>query len=350
MESNEIQKLGTEITKISNQGLKLLATVLAPWNARRNADAEAQNTVQGALAQLLGDLIKGDQLSPDVYDMLATCGGKMSVVNLANILSKASPMLNEDADPSLVSDGWTANWRDKARLVPPEDEEVALMFAQLLASEVNSPGSKSKKAVNVLADLEPEDAKLFRALSDFRLFEMRTFPFTVPGAPPPPRSRFNTSPDPPVLVVLDPQNEMYSAKGADFEALVHLESLGLVKVAPQGYQKGPGKMTFIHSRGFLVLTAESPVPFGPAYLTTAGAQLTELCFPLETPDGFPEYLAEFWRSQGIGVSEDLNDAITLTAAAYSQDPATGEWINQQTGERLPSDHFDGNIHQARPLE
>lgn len=227
MEPNEIQKLGTEIAKISNPGMKLLAAVLAPWNARRSAEAEAQNKVQNALAQLLSDLIVDDQVSPDVFDMLATCGGKMSVVNLANILSKTSPMLNEDADPSLVSDGWSANWRDKARLVPPEDEEVALMFAQLLASEVNSPGSKSKKAVNVLADLEPDDAKLFRTLSDFRLFQIRTFPFTVQGAPPPPRSRFNTAPDPPVLVVLDPQNEMYSAKGVDFEALVHLESLGL---------------------------------------------------------------------------------------------------------------------------
>ena len=343
MEPNEIQKLGTEIAKISSQGIKLLTAVIAPWNARRSAEAEAQNAVQHALANLLSDLIKDDQLSPDVYDMLSTCGGKMSVVNLANILSKASPMLNEDADPSLVSDGWTANWRDKARLVPPEDDEVALMFAQLLASEVNSPGSKSKKAVNVLADLEPDDAKLFRTLSDFRLFQMRTVPFTVQGAPPPPRSRFNTAPDPPVLVVLDPQNPMYSAKGADFEALVHLESLGLVKVAPQGYQKGPGKMTFVHSRGFLILTAESPVPFGPAYLTTAGAQLTELCLPLESPEGFPEYLAEFWRSQGIGVSDDLNDAMTITMSTYSQDPATGEWINQQTGERHPADHLDDSV-------
>ena len=124
MEPNEIQKLGTEIAKISSPGMKLLAAVLAPWNAKRNTEAEAQNKVQNALAQLLSDLIMDDQLTPDVYDMLATCGGKMSVVNLANILSKASPMLNKDADPSLVSDGWKANWRDKARLVPPEDEEV----------------------------------------------------------------------------------------------------------------------------------------------------------------------------------------------------------------------------------
>ena len=345
MEINEIQKLITETAKVSNTGLKLLDRVFIPWNAKRSADANAQNTVQTALAQRLSDLIEGDRLSLDAYDILATCGGKMSVVNLANIMSKALPMLDEDADPSLVSDDWIANWRDKARLI--SDEEMTPLWAQLLASEANSPTSKSRKAVNVLADLEPGDAKLFRALSDFRLSQMRTLPFTVQGAPPPTRSRFNTAPNPPILVVLEPQNELYSAKGVDYESLAHLESLGLVKIAPQGYRTGPGTIPLAHAKGFLILTAESPVPLGQAYLTTAGSQLTELCVPLETPDRFPEYLANFWRSQGIVVSEDLNDAITSTFEAYSQDPETGEWINQGTGEKHPANHFDGRQHQIQ---
>lgn len=339
METSEIVKLATETAKASNTGLKLLDRVFAPWNAKRGADAKAQHAVQTALAQRLSDLIEGSQLTPDAYDLLITCGGKMSVVNLANILSKALPMLNEGADPSLISDDWIANWRDKARLF--SDDEMALLWAQLLANEANSPGSKSRKAVNVLADLEPEDAKLFRVLCDFRLSEMRTLPLTVRGAPPPPRSRFNIAPNPPFLAVLDPQNELYSTKGVDTESLIHLASLGLVNIVPQGYRKGPGKMTFVHSRGFLVLTAESPVLMGQAYLTTAGAQLAELCIPLESPDGFPEYLANFWRSQGITVSEDLNDAVTSTFESYSQDPETGEWVNQQTGERHTTNPLDG---------
>ena len=340
---------GAESARAGKAGLDLIGKVFGPALTRRQATADAQAEIQGALANRLAHQIESHPLDPNVLEMLATCGGKASVANLANILNKALLMLDEDADPSLVSDGWTANWRDKARLVPPDDEDVALMFAQLLASEVNSPGSKSKKAVNVLADLEPEDAKLFRALSDFRLSQMLTIPITFKGAPPPPRSRFNTASNPPLLVVLDPQNEIYATKGVDFEALAHLEGLGLVKVAPQGYQKGPGKMTFVHSRGFLILTAETPVPLGSAYLTTAGAQLTELCAPLESPDGFPEYIASFWRSLGIVVSEDLNDAITMTFESYTQDPDTGEWINQQTGERHPADHFDSrsNIVRAR---
>ena len=315
-------KAGAEGAKAGKAGFDLIGKVLGPALTRRQATAEAQAEIQAALANRLADYVESNTLDHDTLEMLIACGGKMSVANLSNILSKALPMLDDGADPSSISDDWIANWRDKARLV--SDEEMTLLWAHLLASQANSPGSKSRKAVNVLADLEPADAKLFRALCDFRLLEVRTPTFTFQGAPPPPRSRFNIAPNPPLLVVLDPQNELYSAKGVDFESLVHLESLGLVNIAPQGYQKGPGKMTLFHSKGFLILTAESPVPFGNAYLTTAGAQLTELCVPLESPDGFAEYLANFWRSQGIIVSGDLNDAMTITFDAYNQDPETGE--------------------------
>ena len=104
-------------------------------------------------------------------------------------------------------------------------------------------------------------------------------------------------------------------------------------------------MTLVHSKGFLILTAEIPIPLGQAYLTTAGAQLTDLCVPLESPDGFAEYLSNFWRSQGITVSEDINDAMTFTIEAYNQDPETGEWINQHTNVRYPANHFDDRIRR-----
>ena len=67
----------------------------------------AQAEIQGALANRLAYHIESNPLDPNVLEMLATCGGKASVVNLANILSKALTMLDEGADPSLVSDGWT---------------------------------------------------------------------------------------------------------------------------------------------------------------------------------------------------------------------------------------------------
>ena len=223
--------------------------MFGPAFTRRQATADAQVEVQGALAKRLADHIESTRLDPDTLEMLMTCGGKMSVANLANIMSKALPMLSEGAAPSLVSEDWIANWRDKARLF--SDEEMTLLWAQLLANETNSPGSKSRKAVNVLADLEPEDAKLFRALSDFRLLRIRTLPFTFPGAPPPARSRFNTAPNPPLLVVLDPQNELYSARGVDFRVPSPLGKLGAGESCAARIRNRPRENSLVpFERGF----------------------------------------------------------------------------------------------------
>lgn len=334
------EAMANAVAESAKAGFDLIGKVFGPTFTRRQATADAQAEIQMALANRLAQYIESSPLDPNIVEMLATCGGKASVAKLANILSKALPMLEETADLALISDDWIANWRDKARLV--SDEDMALLWAQLLASEVNSPGSKSKKAVNLLADLEPEDAKLFRELCNFRLSEFRTLMMMPPDGSPIPRSRFNTAPNPPILVVLDPQNELYSTKGVDFESLLHLESFGLVKVVP-GYQKGPGKIILTHSKGFLILTAESPIPFGQAYLTPSGSQLAELCVPLEPPNGFIEYLSDFWRSQGIDVSYDWQGVITLTSEGYVKDPETGEWIDSETGERHPADPHTGSL-------
>ena len=64
----------------------------------------------------------------------------------------------------------------------------------------------------------------------------------------------------------------------------------------------------------------------------AGSQLAELCVPLESPEGFPEYLTDFWRSQGIDVGNDLNDVLKVTVEAYTADPRTGERILQNRAE------------------
>ena len=121
---------GAEVAKAGKAGFDLIGRVFGPAFTRRQATADAQVEVQGALAKRLADHIESTRLDPDTLEMLMTCGGKMSVANLANIMSKALPMLSEGAAPSLVSEDWIANWRDKARLF--SDEEMTLLWAQLL--------------------------------------------------------------------------------------------------------------------------------------------------------------------------------------------------------------------------
>lgn len=338
--------MAADLVGIGQIGVRLIEKIsdatgvlYEPTRITRRADAEAKAAIMQAKADVEISDIQRRAAQRFVNEQI------LYQANMEAIIGKASSRITDDASPEDIGNDWLLDFFDKCRTV--SDDEMQEIWAQLLADEAKSPGSKSRKAVNILSDLEPSDARLFRSLCNFRLSEVRTFPFTFEGAPPPPRSRFNTAPNPPRLVILEPQSEFYSSKGADFETLFHLESLGLLKVEPQGYQVGPGKVTLAHSRGFLILTAGSPIPLGRAYLTTAGAQLTELCVPLETPDGFPEYLIDFWRSRGIDVSEDINDVITASVSAYTQDPETGEWIDQETNERYPADYFGETIQQVQ---
>ena len=343
--------MAADLVGIGQIGVRLIEKIsdatgvlYEPTRITRRADAEAKAAIMQAKADVEISDIQRRAAQRFINEQT------LYQANMESIIGKASSRITDDASPEDIGNDWLLDFFDKCRTV--SDDEMQEIWAQLLADEAKSPGSKSRKAVNIMSDLEPSDARLFRSLCNFRLLEVRNLPITIEGAPPPPRSRFNTAPNPPRLVILDPQNELYSSRGADFEALVHLESLGLVMFEPQGYQVGPGKFIFSHSRGVLILAADSPIPLGQAYLTTAGAQLTELCFPLETPDGFPEYLIDFWRSRGVDVSEDINDAITVTASviAYTQDPETGEWIDQETNERYSADYFVETIQQILERE
>ena len=311
--------------KLGNAAIELASKVFGPWFTRRQAIAAAQADVQEALVGQLTTYMESFPGDPDVLEAIISCGGKMNLINLAKIVQMAQSQLTESATPALIGNDWTANFRDKARFC--SDEQMSELWAQLLAEEANQPGSRSRKAVNILADLDKSDAELFSTLCRFRLITFNFSSVTFSGAPPPPRSKHNTAPAPPILAVLDATNRIYTEQGIDFAALAHLEALGLVRVLPQGYTIGPGKAAYIHNdgtAGHLVLSSDSPIKMGVAYFTTAGSQLSELCFPLDSPDGFAHYLTEMWQNQGVDVSSDLNQVIQTRIEVYQEDPKTGE--------------------------
>ena len=311
----------TEISKLGKASLDLVGKLFGPTFTRRQAAADSEAAVQGALARRLTDYIESNPMDSDVLEVLISCGGKLSFTNLARIVQRADLQLTEEAMPSLITDDWASNFRDKARTC--SDEEMAEIWAQLLAGEANNPGSRSRKAVNILADMDKPDAELFSALCRFRLITFNFSNLRFSGSPPPPRSRFNTAPAPPLLVVLDAQHPIYQAQGIDFQSLAHLEGLGLIKTLPQGHTIGPGKVAYVLNGATLVLSCDGPIQMGVAYLTTAGSQLSELCFPLESPEGFADYLTEVWRSHGVTVGDDLNDVIETKIEIYHVDPETG---------------------------
>ena len=124
--------------------------------------------------------------------------------NMENITDKALPQLNENAKPDSVDNDWIVNFFDKCRIV--SDDEMQGLWSRVLAGEANAPGTYSKRTVNSLSDLDKTEAALFTKLCGFGWHIGEIVP-----------------------LVFDFQAEIYNRYGINFNALSHLESIGLVQ-------------------------------------------------------------------------------------------------------------------------
>lgn len=85
--------------------------------------------------------------------------------NLESIMRKAADALPETVSDQSVDRDWTAHFVDEAKNTSREDMQA--LWARLLAGEVASPGTFSKRLVTTVKMLEPSDAISFSFLCKF---------------------------------------------------------------------------------------------------------------------------------------------------------------------------------------
>lgn len=85
-------------------------------------------------------------------------------LNLESIMDKAvnSPDLSPQANPDGLNPEWADEFAERAG--SKYDEDAQTVWAKLLTGELNNPGSYSRKAMRLLDDMEPEDARAFEKL------------------------------------------------------------------------------------------------------------------------------------------------------------------------------------------
>lgn len=87
-------------------------------------------------------------------------------LNLEHVMDKAMslPTLKTDANP----DGLRPEWADEfvEHAGSKYDENAQDLWARLLAGELNKPGTFSRKAMRILDDMEPDDARAFESLCE----------------------------------------------------------------------------------------------------------------------------------------------------------------------------------------
>jgi len=101
--------------------------------------------------------------------------------NMESVVLNALPSIKEDAKPDNLDDDWLTNFFDKCRKV--SNEEMQKLWSQLLAGEVNNPGSFSVRTLNNLATLTKNDALLFRRICSYVWLDAGVLPRAVAKIP-----------------------------------------------------------------------------------------------------------------------------------------------------------------------
>ncbi len=85
--------------------------------------------------------------------------------NIEDILALTLPQITDDGNPDEVDDDWISNLFAKYRSV--SNEEMQSVWSRILASEVNAPGSFSRRTVNAVENLSRQEAELFTKLCGY---------------------------------------------------------------------------------------------------------------------------------------------------------------------------------------
>jgi len=203
--------------------------------------------------------------------------------NMESIIAQALPELEQNAEPEQVEDDWITNFFDKCRIV--SDQGMQSLWAKVLAGEANSPGSYSKRTINFLGSLDKKDANLFTTLCAFGWF--------IGGVTP---------------LVFDEQAAIYNKAGINFDALTHLDAIGLVSFNPiAGFVQCKLEQSikvFYHDVPIFLEFSKSKdneLDVGKALLTNIGQELAKICGSKPVQD-FEDYVIERWLTKDIVAS------------------------------------------------
>ena len=84
-----------------------------------------------------------------------------------NVFLQSLKFINDSANPEKVDDDWLAYFFDNAKNI--SREEVAVIWGQILAQEMNVPNQIPKSLIYILSIIDYKDAVSFRKLASFSL-------------------------------------------------------------------------------------------------------------------------------------------------------------------------------------
>lgn len=275
----DLAQVATALIEKVSEGI---GGAVRPWQIVRVGKAEAKVARIKADAQVTAE-IKAETRRRRALRRFAL-EEENKQANMEQIIGGAIPLLGEKSTPQNVSNDWIANFFEKCRII--SDEDMQRLWSKILAGEANSPGTFSRRTVNLLSDLDKSDAELFTRLCGFVWW--------MPE---------------PVPLIINSHNQLYFDRGISFTSLSHLESLSLIRfdAVNQTYKvRVPSPFPVLYFGRCMTLTIPPPhtnLPIGEVQLDRAGAELIRVCSgsPVE---GFVEFVADYWKHWSISLKSE----------------------------------------------
>lgn len=266
-----LEALSEPITKLIETVANAVGILYEPTNIVRKAKAEAEASVIKAQ----GD-IEAKELTLRASRRLDALEFRRQK-NIEAIVKKATEQLPESVSKEKVEEDWIAQFFNHSQDI--SNEEMQLIWARLLAGEIEKPGSFSLRTLQLVRVLRQSDATLFRRFCNFIWNNQMHF--------------YSHS-------TLD----ILGRKGIGYGELINLESLDLISLNEVSFGAEPGETLELNYIGKQYsLNAEGRLPRLPMYpLTDIGRELAPICGAEPDQEYLQEILTE-WRTRGYRVAE-----------------------------------------------
>ena len=278
-------------------------SMLAPWKARQEAKALAEQAQGQANAiQIIEDArnrARNELLSqPDSAHWELDVGSSISQRiryqeekrqrNIESVVRQAAEELEDKSVPDEEPDlDWTARFFSEVQDV--SSEEMRTLWGKILAGEVERPGSTSIRTLTVLKNLTQPDAQLYSTFCGFA---------------------WNTGLMRPFIYSTD--DDIYTSNGINYGALIHLESLGLIKLVDIGSLRMaslPKSLVVAYFGRRVQINfpneKDNTLDFGRSNFTIVGLELLPIC-ATKPVEGFFQYICSTWVSKKLELSEFMN--------------------------------------------
>jgi hypothetical protein len=264
----DLKAISKPASKLIDAVTGAVGALYEPTRIRRKARAEADAAIIEALARAeIGDIESralGRLLSRETRRQ----------ENIEAITRQAISQLPEEVSPTPVDQDWMIQFFENCSDV--SNEEMQLLWAQILSGEVADPGAFSLRTLNTLKLLRRADAEDFFGLCS-SLWQYRDSPIAVDAT-----------------------------RLMEFRRVLHLQSIGLAETnLLNGYRIEAQDFSIkYHKREYHVTLAssEESLKLGIVALSASGAELASIVHA-EANDSYLRDVVHEWRGMGHTVVE-----------------------------------------------